>query len=95
MTKRTALIDDQTGEFTVSGIRCKVVPVDLIGIIRSLGYTTMRQSVEVDAAISAAAIDLSGLPGVPERETNLHLEAQILRGYQDGWNAALDAIGVK
>lgn len=75
MTLRIALIDE-TGEFTVNGQRCKVVPVEpsvkscdamLVAIGRGFDWAshTTRANAVYDAYIKAhesAAIDLSGLP---------------------------------
>jgi hypothetical protein len=82
MTLRIALIDDQTGEFTVNGQRCKAVPVEpslkYIETIRQKnwdddGFCLSKEDYHAAhaAMLSAAAIDLSGLPVVPPRSPDV------------------------
>jgi hypothetical protein len=103
MTKRVLLIaEDGTAE--VGGVRIKVVRADdLYAAIESLGAFVSDEGWgqnDMDNMDNlAAAIDLSGLP-ILERRTqteyqryngNEHYEC----GLTDGWNEALDAMGVK
>ncbi len=110
MTLRIALIDDQTGECEIGGQRCKVVPVeptdemvdaawdsdgtDYVGEhhrIWSAGHAYR-------AMLSAADIDLSALPVVPERLKSPPfgwLPDDGGEEYAQAYNAALDAMGVK
>ncbi len=102
MTKRVLLVSED-GTAEVNGVKVRVVPVEPTDEMIRANLDCQDYDPEDPAEsvvyclycamLSAVAIDLSSLPVVPERKTNLHLEAKILRGYQDGWNAALYAIG--
>ena len=45
--------------------------------------------------VAAAALDLSSLPVVPERDKRVLGDNEREEGHTDGWNQALDAIGVR
>jgi len=97
MTLRIALIDNQTGDCEIGGVRCKVVPVEPtdyyyewdtgFGLRRSFSaaqYNGMPPNRSMPL-LSAAAIDLSGLPVVPPRSPDVASDL----------NYWLDEIGVK
>lgn len=114
MTKRI-LIVDETGECEIGGVEYVLVKKDAITWLNGEGSFECpperyfrgepprywwRSVFRDKAALSAAALDLSGLPGVPESRTQTederyHPDAHYECGLTDGWNEALDAIGVK
>ncbi len=89
MTLRIALIDE-TGECEIGGVRCKVVPVEASNEMELAYYLGLHNSGTRNcypvyrAMLSAAAIDLSGLPVVPPRSPDVASDL----------NYWLDAIGV-
>lgn len=87
MTLRIALIDDQTSECEIGGIRCKAVPVEPVAwkhditTDNDLHYTVYDKERDIELwddemcvsspLLSAAALDLSGLPVVPPRNPDV------------------------
>ena len=65
--------------------------------VSASGLVTLEQEAraDYDAMLSAAAIDLSSLPRVPERQHDAPPDATHLRAFENGYNAALDAMRVK
>ena len=61
---------------------------DYDGHFRSKGYSK-------EPLYRAAALDLSSLPVVPERDKRVLGDNEREEGHTDGWNQALDAIGVR
>lgn len=86
MTKRVLLINpDGTAE--VNGVKVRVVPVGPQPEWSiSMGEIYRRM-------LSAAAIDLSSLPVVPERLPIKQDDPLFIASANATWNAALDAIG--
>lgn len=105
MTKRILLINED-GTAEVGGVKVRVVPVEPVAwqdiasphLIYSDEDLDPMWRFMMNPLFAAAAIDLSGLPRVPERKV-LNASAADHYGQQrariDGFNQALDAIGVK
>lgn len=99
MTAPRVLLLNPDGTAEVGGVKVRVVPDEPVAWLHpvylrsrqlAMDATPMRLSEQQIALYSAAAIDLSGLPVVPERITDLRISV----GYRMGFAAALDAIGV-
>lgn len=112
MTTQRILLINEDGTAEVGGVECVLVPREPVAWIqRHAGYADRlffasqidhprkyqwNSEVTWEPLLSAAAIDLSGLPVVPRRK-QLGDEAVHGDRYRRalGWNQALDAMGVK
>lgn len=100
MTDKRVLLVSEDGTAEVNGVKGKFVPVDPQWKMLCAGadFDTNDENADLGADVagiyramlSAAAIDLSSLPRVPECKTD-----DIGSTYTRGWNACLDAMGVK
>lgn len=103
--KRVVILTD--GRVTIGGVVCKLVPVEPTPETCNAIFNAIRISRDSPAYVhaamlSAAAIDLRGLPRVPERlpDASVNLTDTIERiAFKDGrvmgFNEALDAMGIK
>lgn len=90
--KRVLILID--GQVTIGGVRYRLVPENMplelcVAGMRCTDYTAM---------LSAAAIDLSGLPRVPpdpEIDRRIFASQEHQFAWTDGWLSALIALGVK
>lgn len=98
MTAQRILLINDDGTAEVGGVKVRVVPVEpteamcnaCTRVLEAEDYPQAHRLV-----LSAAAIDLSGLPRVPERKPlgdDDKYGERYLRAW--GWNQALDAVGV-
>jgi len=100
MTDKRVLLINEDGTAEVGGVKGKFVPVEPQWKMLCAGadFDTNDENADLGADVagiyramlSAAAIDLSGLPRVPSfPDLNYH------GAYRRGFAAALDAMGVK
>lgn len=109
MTAQRILLLNPDGTAEVNGVKVRVVPEEpsvqsCDAMLQAIGrgFDHASQHARGNAvyaayvrALSAAAIDLSGLPRVPERPAVEPRDTDYDAGVCAGYNSALDAMGVK